>query len=137
MLLQKCETATTGVSCQVQNCFSPGGHFGGYSRCGGEINISRNAALHKLCGRGPQCDRQGKSFTKPCNLTVAVVCLTSDLYSLSHVERLEISKKAVLPPETPPKFLHLTGSRGISDFNSFPSDFANFVKSILNVAPKT
>ena len=56
-------------------------------------------------GRGPKFDRQGKSFTKPFNLTLAVTFLTSDLYLLSHVKRLEISEKAVLPPETPPKCL--------------------------------
>ena len=83
-------------------------HMGGYSRCGEKINILRNAVLHEVCGRGPQCDRQGKNFTKPFNLTLAVVFLTSDLYWLSHVESLGISEKAVLPPETPPKFLPLT-----------------------------
>ena len=73
-------------------------HLGGYNLYGGKINISRNATLHQLCGRGPQCDRQGKSFTKPLTLTLAVVFLTSDLYLLSDVERLAISKKVVLPP---------------------------------------
>ena len=78
----------------------------------GKVNISRNAPLHQLCGRGPQCDRQGKSFPKPFNLTLAAVFLTSDLYLLSHLERLEISKKVALPPETPPKCLPLKVSGG-------------------------
>ena len=75
---------------------------------GGKVKISRNAPLHLLCGKGPQCDRQGKSFTKPFNLTLTVTFLTSELYWLSHVERLEILEKVVLPPETPPKTLPLT-----------------------------
>ena len=108
MFLRKRETATTGTSCQGQNSFSPGGPLGGTYSSWGNVDISQHVPLHQVCGRGPQCDRQGKSFTKPFNLTLAVVFLTSELYSLSHVESLEISKKAVLPPETPPKFLPLT-----------------------------
>ena len=83
-------------------------HLGGYIRCVGKVNISPHVPLHKLCGRGPQCDRQGKNFTKPFNLTLAVVFLTSELYWLSHVERWDISEKVVLPSETPPKSLPLT-----------------------------
>ena len=48
------------------------------------------------------CDRQGKSFTKHFNLTLAVTFRTSDLYFLSHVERLKILKNAVLPPKMLP-----------------------------------
>ena len=53
--------------------------------------------LSNLGGRGPQWDRQGKSFTKPFNLTLAAVFLTLDLYLLSHVERLGISEKVRSP----------------------------------------
>ena len=82
-------------------------HLGGYIRCMGKVNISPHVPLHKLCGRGPQCDRQGKSFTKTFNLTLVTVFLASEQYLLSHVERLGISEKVVLPPETSPKCLPL------------------------------
>ena len=98
MLLQKREAATTGVSCQGQNCFSLAVDLGGYSGYGGRSHISQNATFHQLCGRGPWCDRRRKNFTKPFKLTMAVVFLTSDLYLLSHVGRLQISQKVVLSP---------------------------------------
>ena len=93
---------------RVKTLFPLAVHLGGYIRCVGKVNISQHVPLHKLCGRGPQCDRQGKNFTKPFNLTLAVVFLTSELYWLSHVERWDISEKVVLPSETPPKSLPLT-----------------------------
>ena len=128
MLLQKRERATKGVSCQGQNCFPLAVHLGGYRRYWGKFNISRNATLLQLCGRRPQRDRQGKSFTKPFNLTLAVVFLTSTFYLLSHVRKLEISKKVVLLLEAPPKSF-----RGDFQISSLRSHFANFLKSILNV----
>ena len=78
-------------------------HLGGYIRYGGKVNTSHHVPLHELCGRGTQCDRQGKSFTEPFKLTLAVVFLTSGLYSLSHVKRLGIPENVVLPPDAPPK----------------------------------
>ena len=80
----------------------------GFTRDGGKVNISQPAPLHKLCGRGPQCDRQGKNFTKPFNLTLAVVFLASKLCLLCHVEKLRISEKVGLPRETPPETLPLS-----------------------------
>ena len=87
MLFHKREAATTGVNCQVQNCFPLAVHLGAFPLSGGKVNISQLVPLHKLCGRGPQCDRQGKNFTKPFNLTLAVAFLTSELYWLYQVER--------------------------------------------------
>ena len=83
-------------------------HLGGNVGHWGKVTISQHVLFRQLCGTGPQCDRQGKTFTKSFNLTLAVVFLTSELYWLSHVERLEILEKVVLPPETPPKTLPLT-----------------------------
>ena len=82
---------------RVKTVFPLAVHLGGLTPSGGNVNISQHVPLHQLCGRGPQCDRQGKSFIKPFNLTLTVVFLTSDLYLLCHVERFEISKKVVLP----------------------------------------
>ena len=45
MLFRKSETATTAVSFQVENCFSPGGPLGGYSGYGGKSKILRNDTL--------------------------------------------------------------------------------------------
>ena len=89
----------------VKTVFPLAVHLGAFTRYGGKVNISQHVPLHKLCGRGPQCERQGKNFTKPFNLTLAVVFLTSELYWLSHVERLGISEKVGIPPETSPKRL--------------------------------
>ena len=50
---------------------------------------------------------RGKSFTKPFNLTLMVVFLTSNKYLLYQVKRNGISEKVVLPPETPPKIVPL------------------------------
>ena len=83
---------------RVKTVFPLAVHLGGYKGHGGKPNISRNAPLHQRCGKGPQWDRQGKSFTKPFNLTLAVVFVSSELYLLSQVERLRISEKAVLSP---------------------------------------
>ena len=88
---------------RVKTVFPLAVHLWGFTRCAEKVNISQPAPLHKLCGRGPQCDRQGKNFTKPFNLTLAVVFLTAELYWLSHRESWEISEKVVLPPETSPK----------------------------------
>ena len=93
---------------RVKTVFPLAVHLWGFTRSEEKVKISQPAPLHKLCGRGPQCDRQGKNFTKPFNLTLAVVFLTSELYWLSHVERWDISEKVVLPSETPPKSLPLT-----------------------------
>ena len=87
----------------VKTVFPLAFHLGAFTRYGGKVNSSQHVPLHKLCGRGPQCDRQGKNFTKPFNLTLAVVFLTAELYWLSHRESWEISEKVVLPPETSPK----------------------------------
>ena len=103
MFLRKRETAATGTSCQGQNSFPLAIHLGGLTPCGENVNISKHVPFHKVCGRGPLCERQGKSFTKPFNLTLAVVLLASYTYLLSHVERLEISKKVVPSPEFPLK----------------------------------
>ena len=54
-------------------------HLGRFTRSGGKVNISQPVPLHKLCERGPQCDHQGKDFTKPFNLTLAVVFLNAEL----------------------------------------------------------
>ena len=92
----------------VKTVFPLAFHLGAFTRYGGKVKISQHVPLHKLCGRGPQCDRQRKNFTKPFNLTLVVVFLASELYWLSHVERWDISEKVVLPSETPPKSLPLT-----------------------------
>ena len=88
---------------RVKTVFPLAVHLGAFTRYVGKRNIFQHVPLHKLCGRGPQCDRQGKNFTKPFNLTLAVVFLTAELYWLSHRESWEISEKVVLPPETSPK----------------------------------
>ena len=83
---------------RVKTVFPLAVHIGGYNGHGWKVNFSRNTPPHKCCERGPQWDRQGKSFTKPFNLTLAVVFVSSELYLLSQVERLRISEKAVLSP---------------------------------------
>ena len=90
---------------RVESVFPLAVHLGGYIRSERKVKIFQHIPLHYLCGRGHQCDRQGKSFTKAFKLTQLVVFLASELYWLSHVERLGISEKVVLPPETPPKCL--------------------------------
>ena len=42
MLLQKREAATTGVSCQGQNCFSPGGPLGDI------VDMWGNSTFHEM-----------------------------------------------------------------------------------------
>ena len=83
---------------RVKTVFPLAVHLGGYNGHWGKVNISLPTPLHHCCGRGPQWDRQGKSFTKPFNLTLAVVFIPSELYLLSDVERLGISEKVVLSP---------------------------------------
>ena len=65
----------------------------------GEIVVLRDANRRELQMRVRLCDRQGKNFTKPFNLTLAIVFLTAELYWLSHRESWEISEKVVLPPK--------------------------------------
>ena len=49
MLLQKRETATIGVSCQVQNCFTPGGPLGGKFHFRGSFSSNFTYAS-PICG---------------------------------------------------------------------------------------
>ena len=108
MLLENVRQQQQVSVARVKTLFPLAVHLGGHNRCGGKFNTSRNAFLHQLCGRGPQCDCQGKSFTKPFNLTLVVVFLTSDLCLLTLVVRLGFLEKVVLPPRSPPKGLPLT-----------------------------
>ena len=49
-------------------------------------------------GGVPSGTARGQRFTKPFNLTLVVVLVSSDLYLQSQVERLRISEKGVLSP---------------------------------------
>ena len=101
MSLEKLETVAKGVNCQGQNSFPRAVHLGVFNGQGGRAKFHVIPLSLTLVGEGSQCDRQGKSFTKPFNLTLEVEFLNSDLCSLSQMKRLGISKKVVLFPELP------------------------------------
>ena len=76
---------------RVETVFPLAVHLEGYIRCG-DIQDLTKSDFPNVFGRGPKCDRRGKTFTKHFKLTLTVVVLTSDLYLLSHVRRFRISQ---------------------------------------------
>ena len=106
----------------VKTVFPPAVHLDGYDRYGGQSTFHEMPPLHQLCVSGPLCDRQGKSFTKPFNLTcrlcfsllTCTCCLTWKVQ--------EFQKKLCLPPEVP-KFLPLTVSGRNFSFEQLPLIF--------------
>ena len=83
------------LAARTETIFPLAVHWGWYIRCGIKSTVVSKSPIISFVGEVPSVTAMER-FTKPFNVTPAVVFLISELHLLSQAKQLAISEKVVL-----------------------------------------